>query len=165
MAEIWKPIKGYEGLYEVSNLGNVKSLCDKRGERLRKLVPDKNGYMTVCLKKEGKYCNKKVHRLVASAFLENEENYPHVNHKDLNKANNAVENLEWCSAKYNNLYKDKYKCTNKAVKMLDENLNILKIFESIRKAAETMGINETCISMVLHKKRKSAGGYKWEFQF
>ena len=165
MIEQWKPVKDFEGLYEVSNLGNVKSLCDKRGERLRKLVPDKNGYMTVCLKKEGRYYNKKVHRLVATAFLENSNNYPHVNHKDLDKANNVIENLEWCSAKYNNLYKDKYKCTNKAVRMLDENLNTLKVFESIRLAAKVTGTNETSISMVLHGKRKRAGGYIWEFQF
>ena len=165
MVEIWKPIKGYEKLYEISNFGRVKTFCDKRGERLRKLVPDKNGYMTVCLKKDGKYCNKKVHRLVAEAFLRNINDFPHVNHKDLNKANNCVDNLEWCSAEYNNLYMDKYKCTNKAVKMLDCNLNVLKIFESIRTAAKAMKVNETCISMVLHGKRKTAGGYKWAFQY
>lgn len=115
MEEQWKPITGYEGLYEVSNLGNVRSL-DRRtraknnSTMLRKgciLIPfyeEKKGYYQVTLNKDGKKKHHRVHRLVASAFLENPFNYTDVNHKDENKTNNHVDNLEWCTRKYNNNY-------------------------------------------------------------
>ena len=103
--EIWKPIEGYEGLYEVSNLGRVRSL-DRFYYRLHKgkvLSPtkDRYGYLTVTLNCNGKSKTIKIHRLVAQAFLPNPDNLPQVNHKDEVKSNNCVDNLEWCSAKYN----------------------------------------------------------------
>lgn len=105
--EIWKAIEGYEGLYEVSNLGNVKSL---RSGIILKQQKNADGYchVSLCRKKEVK--TVLIHRLVAKAFLSNPENYNEVNHKDENKANNCVENLEWCSHKYNlnyGSYRDK----------------------------------------------------------
>ena len=109
--EIWKTINGYEGLYEVSNLGRVRSLdrCVKYSNgqthihRGRILVPgiSKTGYMQVCLCKNGKMKHPLVHRLVADAFLENPGNLPQINHKDENPSNNVVENLEWCTPDYN----------------------------------------------------------------
>ena len=164
MDETWRSIAGFEGLYEVSDRGRVKSLCDKRGIRIRKLVPDKYGYLTVSLKKNGKYYCFKVHRLVAMAFIPNPLNHPQVNHMDENKKNNDASNLEWCTARYNNLYMDKYKCSNIPVRSLDES-GAAHTYESIRMAAKETGTNETCISMVLHGRRKKAGGYKWEYLF
>lgn len=98
--EIWASIKGFEGLYEISNYGNVRSL--KYG-KIKYLKPAKNnkGYYQVQLWKNGILKNFKIHRLVANAFIENPNNYPQINHKDENKTNNKVENLEWCDNRYN----------------------------------------------------------------
>ena len=111
MKEIWKDIAGYEGMYQVSSLGNVKSIArvvKRKGqpdlpvrERILKQGYDRKGYRTVVLRKEGKLKSFKVHRLVAFAFIPNIEEYPEINHKDENKQNNNAENLEWCTNKYN----------------------------------------------------------------
>lgn len=112
--EIWKSIVGYEGLYEVSNLGNVRSVDryvnhPKGGLSLRKgklLQPNKNhqGYYCVLLSKSCKTENRRVHRLVAEAFIPNPDNLPQINHKDEDKSNNIVTNLEWCTCSYNIMY-------------------------------------------------------------
>lgn len=103
MQEIWKDVCGYEGLYQVSSFGNVKSVNRKK-QILLKLKKNKEGYCRVGLSKNKKQKWFSVHKLVAMAFLENVENFPCINHKDENKLNNQVENLEWCSYKYNNNY-------------------------------------------------------------
>ena len=101
--EIWKDILGYEGKYQVSNWGRVKSLnYNNTGkEGIMKLTKDGNGYLQVQLHKDGKVKECRVNRLVAQAFLENPDNLPEVNHKDKNRSNNKLENLEWCDRKYN----------------------------------------------------------------
>ena len=114
MEEVWKPVAGYEGCYEVSNLGRVKSVerlvngkngkCHPVKERVLSQRKMETGYMTVHLSVNGEDERLSVHRLVAKAFLSNPNNYPQVNHKDENKENNAVWNLEWCDAKYNSNY-------------------------------------------------------------
>ena len=107
MNEEWRDIKGYEGLYQVSNLGRAKSLKYRGHEGcIGILTPRLDGkeYETVALYKEGKVRNTKIHRLVAQAFIPNPNNYPQVNHKDENKINNNVSNLEWCTILYNNCY-------------------------------------------------------------
>ena len=112
--EIWRPIEGYEGLYEVSNTGRVRSVdryvktCygSYRLYKGKVLSPgkDKNGYLKVVLNCNGKCKTINVHRLTAQAFIPNPDNLPMVNHKDEDKSNNNVDNLEWCTAKYNNTY-------------------------------------------------------------
>lgn len=101
--EEWRPIVGYEGLYEVSNLGRVRSFKWGR-EEIRKLHITKKGYLEVGLCKEGKQKMFKVHRLVAQAFIPNPEGLPVINHRDENPKNNKVDNLEWCTYKYNSNY-------------------------------------------------------------
>ena len=115
MIEIWKPIKGYEGLYEVSNFGQVNSLVKVRStpnggvrvypSMIRKTNIVKSGYLNVQLWKNGIVKNKMVHLLVADAFLPNPNNLPIVNHKDEDKSNPHIDNLEWCTRSYNATYK------------------------------------------------------------
>ena len=104
MEEIFKDIKGYEGLYQVSNFGNVKSLDYRHTgkERLLKQAIDKHSYHRICLWSYGEPKWFSIHRLVAESFIPNPDNLPCVNHKDENKHNNHVDNLEWCTYEYNN---------------------------------------------------------------
>lgn len=109
-SEIWKDIKGYEGLYQVSNFGRIRSLDRWRNSgtggyfqtgKILKTKEDVNGYLRVSLLKNGKYQKMNVHRLIAIAFIPNENNFPIINHKDGNKLNNNISNLEWCTYSYN----------------------------------------------------------------
>lgn len=108
MTEIWKDVLGYEGLYEVSNIGRVRSIA-RYNERSKKFYPSKiksieisnNGYLRVKLSKNGKKKGVCVHRLVAEAFLDNSNKLPQVDHIDGDKNNNCVENLRWVTAKQN----------------------------------------------------------------
>lgn len=113
MNEIWKDIKGYEGYYQVSNFGKVRSLnrsiYRKNGRKQsfkdqELKFHDKHGYLGINLRKDGKIKSCTVHRLVAEAFIPNPYNLPQINHKDENKYNNRIDNLEWCSSSYNMNY-------------------------------------------------------------
>ncbi|EFD87523.1 NUMOD4 domain-containing protein [Oenococcus oeni] len=128
--EIWRDIKGYEGLYQVSNLGRVKSLgrIDNLGRHWKQRILrgglDKDGYLITILRKNIKSECFKVHRLVAQAFLQNYENLPQINHIDENKENNRVENLEWCTAKYNSNFgtrKERYGTRDIAIRIRARN--------------------------------------------
>ena len=104
--EEWKDIVGYEGLYQVSNLGNIKSF--KRYIEGKLLIPksDKDGYKEIGIRDiTGKRTFKRIHRLVAEAFIPNPNKYKFINHKDNNPTNNTVDNIEWCSIEYNNKYR------------------------------------------------------------
>ena len=110
MTEVWKDIEGYEGSYQVSTLGRIRSLdrVDSAGNRRRgkimKPTKKKYGYYSISLTIRDKKKEHLVHRLVAKAFIENKEGYPIINHKDENPSNNCVDNLEWCTYKYNANY-------------------------------------------------------------
>lgn len=116
MEEIWKDIPGYEGIYQASNLGNIKALCiekrrgrgiQKREEIILKPSIKERGYLQVCLSVDSKRVYTGIHRLVALAFIPNPENKPTVNHKDGNKGDNSVENLEWATHKEQTNHADK----------------------------------------------------------
>lgn len=121
--EIWKDIIGYEGLYQVSNFGRVKSFKFGK-ERILKPGTNKYGYLIVILCKNGKVKHFYVHRLVAEAFIPNPHNYPCVNHKDECKTNNNVNNLEWCTYTYNNNYGTK-------IERISKNRDTSKYFKPI----------------------------------
>ena len=180
MEEIWKDIKGYEGLYQVSNLGRVKSLKRKvyagrnrlRWQHERIMSNNKsngNGYLVVNLNKESKDKNKYIHRLVAQAFIPNPNHYLYVNHKDENRKNNKVDNLEWCTALYNNTYKNAHirkglknrnNRLSKKVYQLDDDNNIIKEYPSISEASRQLNVSIQAISDCLNGKTKHSCGYK-----
>ena len=127
MAEIWKEITGYEGLYQVSNLGNVRRIghleTNKNG--IQRTLKDKNlkpkvdgkGYVHVILFNHNKRKTIRIHRLVAEMFIPNPNNYPQVNHKDEDKQNNKVDNLEWCTNKYNSNYGNRCQNISKTIRL------------------------------------------------
>lgn len=168
MIEIWKDIKDYEGIYQVSNLGRVKSLPRKHNlnYKIRKLVPDKDGYSTVVLYNNGSKCkNMKVHRLVAQAFIPNPNDYPQVNHIDEVKSNNHVDNLEWCSVKYNMTYGNHIdRLENMRVKVLKLNNEgvVLKVYNKMIDVIED-GFVQSCVSRCCNGERKHHKGFIWRY--
>ena len=180
--EIWKDIKDYEGLYQVSNLGRVRSIdrmCKSNKNNIRiakgKVLAqktDKRGYKRVELSKNGKHKTFTVHRLVLSTFVENKSKFPCINHKDENPSNNVLDNLEWCTQKYNVNYgtgieRMKNKIDYKAIgekqgrKVIDITNNI--IYSSIHEAGRITNINFQNIYKCCNGKRLSAGGIKWRY--
>lgn len=162
MEEIWKDIEGYEGIYQVSNLGNVKTIYDnthhKKVDRLLKQKFLKTGYKIVAL---SKMCKRKyftVHRLVAKAFIPNTCNLPSINHKDENKSNNNVSNLEWCTIAYNNTYGSHATCNNKPVLFMKGD-KVINKFDSVIEASTCLNVDRTTISKILHHKLKSWKGF------
>lgn len=169
--EIWKYIKGYEGLYQVSNFGRVKSIKFGK-ERILKTFKNTRGYLQVNLCKNGKVKNYKVHRLVAEAFLDNTDNLPEVNHKDENKLNNNAENLEWCSAKHNSNFGTRNeriakKMTNgklsKPVLQYTMDGEFVKEWPSTMQAEREGGFNNRLISACCRGKRKTHKGFIWKY--
>lgn len=165
MNEIWKDIEGYEGLYQVSNLGRVKSLNYSRTgkEGILKPNPTKRGYIIVELKSKP----FQVHRLVAQAFIPNPNNLPQVNHIDENTSNNIVSNLEWCTAEYNSNYGTRNERIKQSLQkpVIQYNINneYINTFPSIIEAHKLTGVDNHHISACCNNKRKTAGGYKWVF--
>lgn len=156
--EVWKDIKGYENLYMVSNFGNIKSFYSNK---ILKPKKDKDGYLLINLYKNKKSKTHKIHRLVATAFLKNINNYKEVNHKNEKKDDNRVENLEWCSHEYNNNYMNKNKTTSKVVYQYDVNNNFINKFNSTLEARRKTGA--TNISSCCLGKLRTSGGYIWRY--
>lgn len=157
MEEEWRPVKGYEGLYEVSNMGRVKSLHRSQIIILKQHV-DHSGYMHVCLNKDGTPNTKRVHRLVAIAFIQNPNNYEIVNHKDGNKKNNTVDNLEWCTQSYNikHAYHNSLMNRNKQKKIVILYKRYGK-YDSITEASEALGVTSGALSNAIHRNSSIHG--------
>lgn len=172
MEEIWKDIAGYEGMYQVSNLGRVKSLAritkNQYGKQdyILKTKKSDNGYISIGLFKNNKQEILLVHRLVAQAFVPNPNDYPIVNHKDEDSTNNNANNLEWCTYEYNNNYgtRSLRSSITKQKKIVQYDLDgkFIKIWDSAKEAIEKLGLSNH-VTDVCHKRRKTCGGYKWEF--
>lgn len=160
MQEIWKPIIGYENLYEVSNLGNVRRIW-KNYKTLLKQYPIK-GYLRVSLCKNGKQKWFMVHRLVGQAFVENPTNAPFINHKDENPLNNIYTNLEWCTAKYNINYGSRTAKTSKPVEAFDNDGNVVYTFKSMREARRN-GFSDSEIILCIKRINKTHKGLHWRF--
>ena len=194
--EVWKPVitdkEDYTGLYEVSNLGRVRSLdrydnrgCKRKGQ-IRKTKKDKGGYYRIILCKNDKQKDFLVHRLVALAFIPNPNKLPIINHKDCCPSNNRADNLEWCNYSYNNTYKDAIAKRNesrlksnpngecwkktaeakkKPILQYDVNGNLIAEYPS---ATDASLINKKFkrenISLVLNGKTKTAYGYVWKYK-
>ena len=187
MQEIWKDIEGYEGCYQVSNLGRLKSLertvkGNNGGVYVKKekiLTPTINssGYYHTCLRKDGRSVAVYIHRIVAQAFLPNPDNLPLINHKDEDKTNNRVENLEWCSAKYNTNYGSANDRRCESLKKRNNNYNIgipkvrrkvlcLEtgiIYNSLKSVNTQLGLHHHRISQCCKGIRNTCGGYHWRF--
>ena len=169
MREIWKDVKGYEGLYQVSNLGNVRGLVrdwNNRTKTIRTMrqYVTKTGYLALRLCKDGKTKLWKTHRLVAEAFLENQMAFPFVNHLDGNKLNNCVSNLEWCTASRNikHAYDTGLKRT-RHVLQLSKDGKAIQIWDNMSRASESLGIGVSHIFQCCTGQRKTAGGFKWAY--
>lgn len=167
--EIWKDIEGYEGLYQVSSLGRVRRVKSLKIGKILKPCKNLKGYCIVVLSKNGKHKTLTIHRLVAQTFIPNPDKLPCVNHKDEDKTNNRVENLEWCTYEYNNNYGDRTKkmlttCTNhpkrsKPILGIKEE-KICLYFPSLGEA-ERNGFSKIHISECCYGKFKQHKGFRW----
>lgn len=170
MKEEWKDIIDYEGLYQVSNLGRIKRKYIHRKEKVLKQCLNENGYLHIALCKNGKRITKSVHKIVAIHFLPNSNNLPQINHKDENKKNNCVDNLEWCDAKYNNNYGSKNKRQSVAKKndyRLSKSVVCIEtgiVYPSTMEAERKLNIYHNHIGRCCNGKQKIAGGYHWEYK-
>lgn len=175
--EEWRDISGYEGIYQVSNLGRVKMLGNNNAnnpefkkERIKGTVCSKgtNYYVFVSLSKNGKSETKKVHRLVAEAFIPNPNNFPQVNHKDENKSNNSVSNLEWCDGKYNSNYGTRTERFTKKMKNYEKFskkvycVELDTIYPSYNEAQRKTNVCAPNIRKCIEGERNTAGGYHWK---
>ena len=180
MKEIWKDIKGYEGYYQVSNFGRIRSVerkiynpYNRKNSRyksiIRKPTVDKHGYLEINLCKNCKSKKHLVHRIVAEAFIPNPTRYPCINHKDENKQNNSVNNLEWCTPKYN----ANYGCRNKKLSIARTNnmynqkpvmcIETKEVFINSRDAERKTGYKSRSIRDVCNGKVKTLHGLHWVF--
>ena len=170
--EYWKPVVGYEGHYQVSNFGRVKSI--KFGKEIILKQHIRRGYYSVNLSKNGIAKRYSVHRLVAEAFLPNPDNLPQINHKDENKSNNNINNLEWCDSEYNNNYGTRNKrvsekMTNgklsKPVLQYDLEGNLIREWASAcecgRNEFDTGAVNACCNNKYKFEKYKNCF---WKFK-
>lgn len=183
--EIWKPVKGFEELYEISSEGRLKSYKRNSSGKMLKLTNQNGDYLRVVLQGVGKQRKSiSIHRLVAEHFIPNPDNLPEVNHIDGNKQNNSVGNLEWCSREYNAMHSRKMHpdqlngmiMFNKygrpdPILQISKSGEVLRWFPSGAEAARETGICQRNILRVANHtpfkpghERKTAGGYIWRFE-
>jgi deoxycytidylate deaminase len=164
MDEVWLDVVGYEGIYRVSNKGRIQSLHYTQVM----LAPVDNGQkLSVVLSKDGIKTNRAIHRLVAEAFLinDNPQEKIQVNHKDNNHKNNCVDNLEWCTPSHNtkHAYENGYNGKSKRIHQYSLDGDYLGTYYSVREASRVTGIQLSAISGVARHERKTAGGYTWTY--
>lgn len=179
MEEIWKDIKGYEGIYQVSNVGRVKGLrrYDSRGnlrnERILKPIPTSDGYLRVHLSKTASKRKTAIHRLVAEVFIPNPENKPQVNHIDEDKTNNIVDNLEWVTPKENinhatSLYRramtQRKTQGSTPIIAIDIANGEYNEYNSINECGRRLNINPSGIRQVLVRNYKQTKGYTFKYK-
>lgn len=176
--EEWRDIPGWEGVYQVSNKGNIVSLNYNRTRKRRLRIPriGKGGYLYINLHKSGVTKTMKIHRIVAMTFIPNPKNLPQINHKDENKLNNNAENLEWCDSSYNNKYGsrprkvlDAHKRNGsskaeRAVVKLDRHGTIVAEFVSISEAARQSCVSRSCIRDCVLGRQHTCVGYFWKYK-
>lgn len=180
---IWKPVPGYEALYEVSNAGDVRNteylssrtncIISRPVPRVLRQETSHDGYKRVVLSNNGKHRHFSVHRLVAMAFVPNPNNMPQINHIDENPANNRADNLEWCNGKQNcnhggHCQRIAIRQTNnpsrsKPVRQLDMDGNFIKEYPSTREAERQTGVACEQISRCCKGRNHHAGGCRWEY--
>ena len=192
MQEIWKDIKGFEGMYQVSNLGRVRSVdrFDSIGRlqkgNIKAIRDNGKGYKTVNLHKDNKDKKCRVHRLVATAFIENPDNKPEVHHIDSDRSNNKLENLQWVTSKENNNFPEHIesmkknpnwlktrksavaKATEKAIVVNSRRTKFTRgdvslEFSSLAEGARQLGLDRSRCAKVANGKRKHTHGYKVEY--
>lgn len=178
MEEIWKDVVGYEGYYQVSNLGNVRSIDRyvkgngltvekqlKKGKMLKQFL--KQGAWSVTLRKEGIYKFRYTYRLVAEAFIPNPNNLPLINHIDEDRTNPRVDNLEWCDYSYNITYngasKRAGKSRSKKVIQYDKEMNEIARYDSVGDAAKAVGAHQQNISQSCSGKQGLCRGFIWKY--
>lgn len=178
--EQWKHIKGYELLYDISNYGRVKSLEKKSimnnrtyHTKILKCHIDTKKYLDVDLSRNGESHRKRIHRLVAEAFIPNLNNLPQINHKDCNKWNNRVDNLEWCNNSENQQHafknglnsRKKYGESPRAKKINQYDLSgvLIKTWDSVIRIKEEKGYSDGFICQCCKGKYKKAYNYIWKY--
>ena len=168
--EIWKDIEGFEGLYQISSMGRVRSLGNGKSnnsnyskERILKAMKDRGGYLHVQLWKDGKAKWYLVHRLVAEVFLDNPKGYNEVNHINEDKSDNRADNLEFCSRSYNINYGTRNQKISKPVIAIDKRTGLIVEFPSAMEAERCTSIYHGSIIKCCQGKLNSCGGFYWMF--
>ena len=187
MKEIWKDIEGYEGIYQVSNLGRIKALKKivrwdggkdyPREEYIMKNVLTAKGYEQITLSKNSTQVRRMVHHLVADAFIEPDLSRPHINHKNGIKNDNRLDNLERCTVQENNIHKfrvlghrspalgkfGKHSPKHNRVKQLSLDGKLIKLWDCASDAVREGGFDSGCISRTAHGQQTSHKGFRWEY--
>lgn len=170
MQEVWKDIAGYEGRYQISNLGRVKGLpidekfCKRPNEIILKTFVCGSGYQEIILKNKDGRKPKLIHRLVAEAFIPNPEGKREVNHKDGDKSNNRYTNLEWVTPSENQTHSRSVLKNECSIKRKVECIETGEVFNSIQEGADKYGLQQSLIWKCCNGKQHTTGGYHWRYK-